>query len=44
MSDVRHGVESSTPSQDREPYEAPCAQDLDVAAGTTEAASMVVVS
>ena len=44
MSDVRLGDESSAPSQDREPYEAPCAEDLEVAAGTAEAASMVVVS
>jgi hypothetical protein len=39
MSDVSANSEHSTPSQEREAYEPPRAEDLEAAVGTTEAAT-----
>jgi hypothetical protein len=38
MSDVSSASERSTPAQDREAYEPPVAEDVEVAVGTTETA------
>jgi hypothetical protein len=44
MSAVRSENDRSLPSQDTEPYEPPRADDVDVAAGTAEAATGAVGS
>jgi hypothetical protein len=43
MPDLRAENDQPVPEQERGAYEPPCAEDVDVAGGTTEAASMVVV-
>jgi hypothetical protein len=44
MSEVRAANEHPLPSGDREPYEPPRAEEIEVAAGTAEAATGAIVS